>query len=243
MTTLLSAAVAAVTALLVAPWAATWERRREARRQREQINREFLHPLRLHLAEVHFRLAEIADRLKRERGVCKALDVVGEAKEVSQQPADWFNGWGCYLAGVCYLTARLFYYVQKVKESLPYVQLKRGDDTQLLALITRMEIAFSRNLGVYYITQLSVGQLIAEERQPGFISYRGFCELLQNPAEIIWLDRVVDFYLQIARGQRPEAIPEVLSSVFDLSDFLDREVKGGASLSSRYRAEGVPLPL
>lgn len=88
---------------------------------------------------------------------------------------------GAYLASSAYLTACLFAWLKKNRDSAPYLHLGNEDDTHYSVLMLRVSHSFLRDQGIYYVIQPSIGQdmiLAAEDR---LISYREFCELLSTP--------------------------------------------------------------
>ena len=71
------------------------------------------------------------------------------------------------------------------------------------------------------------------------VSYREFCELLQNSGKRVWFDRLIDFYSAAGRGKHFDRVRNVLAAIADLSHFLDWAVGGGKSIDDRYGAEGI----
>ena len=98
MDAFLAAAVSAITALLVSFSSIfmTDRQRRRSEREAERtiLNARYLNPLRLELAENHFRLAGTLRRAAAEGGRNAAMDSVTEPKEVSEKDAAWFSGAG-----------------------------------------------------------------------------------------------------------------------------------------------------
>jgi hypothetical protein len=243
MEVVLTAIISALTSLLVVVVTYVLTGRRETRlkqaQERERVKLEYLNPLRLYLVENHFRLSEIRRRVDNEGGKCEALLYVLDPKEVSEQSAEWFNGHGCYLISSCYLCACLFYHLKKVREDLPYIRLGHSDDTKLLAMMTKISIAFLRNLGVFYATQPSLGTDVYLSTEGRLMSYREFCEALQNPDRRVWFDRLLTLYVEIGEGKRQEQVAEAVSALEVLSGFLDKAVGGGESIKERMEAEGI----
>ncbi|GGW13547.1 hypothetical protein GCM10018980_70570 [Streptomyces capoamus] len=56
------------------------------------------------------------------------------------------------------------------------------------------------------------------------------------------IDRLIVFYLDIARGEKTQRTQHLLEALAQLSEFLDACVGGGKSIESRVQAEGS-LPL
>jgi hypothetical protein len=57
----------------------------------------------------------------------------------------------------------------------------------------------------------------------------------------VWLDRLIQFHLDIARGGRREAVVRLIDAIRQLSGFLDDCVAGGHSITARLQAEGAQL--
>lgn len=95
------------------------QRRREERSQRQDLNARYLNPLRFHLVESHYRLADTLHRVDAGGGRCDGQLSVSDPAEISGKDADWFNGAGCALASWLYLTACLFAQLKKVRDDFP----------------------------------------------------------------------------------------------------------------------------
>jgi len=243
MQEILTAVISASTSILVVLITYGLNSYREARskekQETERIISNYLNPLRFYLVENYFRLAEILQRIIQENGKHEALLYVKEAKDISEKSAEWFTGYGCYLTSSCYITARLFYQLDKTRQELSYLRLSRKDDTELLTLITALSRCFRQEHGIYYSLQPSIGSdmyLADEER---LVTYREFCKLLQDPDRRIWFDRLLEFYIETGEGQKLQRIEEIMRAIQNLSLFLDRVVGGGSSLKERLEIEGI----
>jgi hypothetical protein len=181
------------------------QRRREERRQRQDLNARYLNPLRLHLVENHYRLADTLQRIDAQGGQYEAMLTIGDPAEISDKDAAWFNGTGCALTSSVYLTACLFAQLKRVREDLPYLRLTADDDTQLAALLLGVQLGYLHDLGIYYVTQPSIGESMQVHRADRLRTYREFCERLQDPDERIWLDRLIQFHVDTARGTKARA--------------------------------------
>lgn len=242
MQVLLSAIVSALTSLVIVVLTYYLTFRQEARKversARELVNFEYLNPLRLYLVESHYRLGEIS-RLVSEEGRLEALMPINVPQEVSDKDPEWFNGRGCYLVSSSYLTACLFAYLKKLREDFPYLQLTGKDDTQLLALLLRISVGFLQDGGIYYATQPSIGEDLLVRNENRIKTYREFCTLLQDPLSRVWMDRLINFYLETARGKKLQRVEQTLTAIEAMSEFLDEAVGGGASIKERIAAEGI----
>lgn len=209
---------------------------REAQ-ERQRVNLTYLNPLRLYVEEVYTRLSQIHQCINQNDGTCAALLYVDDARMVSTRDAEWFTSEGCYLISTCYLTGCLFYHFKKLRADVAYLRLGAGDDTQLLNLIFKVQRAFLQDLGIFYVLQPGIGTDIYLAEKSRLMSYREFSQHLQDPAQRVWFDRLITFYLETGQGQKPHRVEQALSALHDLSVFLDHAVGGGASLQVREEAE------
>jgi len=239
----LTAVVSAATSILVVIVTYGLNSYREARskerQEAERIISNYLNPLRFYLVENYFRLAEIVQKITQDNGKHEALLYVMDAKEVSEKSAEWFTGHGCYLASSCYITARLFYQLDKIRQELSYLQLSRKDDTELLTLITVLSRCFRQDHGIYYSLQPSIGNDIYLPSENRLLTYREFCQLLQNQESRVWFDRLLEFYMETGHGQKLKRIEDTMAAMQSLSLFLDRVVGGGSSIKERLEVEGI----
>lgn len=238
VTALISALTSVIVVVISHVLSVRGEIKKAERVERQAVNSKYLNPLRLYLVENHFRLSEILRRAA-ESGQCKDLLTVDSPAEVSAKDVQWYNGWGAYLASSAYLTACLFAWMKKVRDSFPYLRLESDNDTRLTALMLRVNLAFLRDLGIYYVIQPSIGQdmiILSEDRVR---SYREFCELLRMPTRRVWMDRLIAYYLETGRGQKLERVAAAIAAIEALSGFLDETVGGGESIQSRLEAEGI----
>ncbi|MFD8223395.1 hypothetical protein ACFV16_04395 [Streptomyces massasporeus] len=244
MNALLTALVAAATSALVAILSLYLSDRqqqwREARVQRQELNSKYLNPLRFHLVENHFRLLSILDRAGPIDGTNTGVLVVDDPVEVSTKDASWFIGAGYALVSSVYLSSCLFTQLKKVRADFPYLHLSAADDTQLAALLLGVQQGFLVKQGVYYVTQPSIGESVWVRDEERLMTYREFCEKLQDPVWRVWFDRLFMFYLDIARGEKKQRTERLLAAMENLSGFLDKCVGGGNSIETRMRAEGIP---
>ncbi|MEO3808712.1 hypothetical protein ABGB17_06895 [Sphaerisporangium sp. B11E5] len=242
MSNVAAAAIAAATSLLVSILTLLLgnrqQRRRDEENERRQINSRYVNPLRLHLVENHYRLSSTLARVD-DDGRCEEMLVLDTPASVSAKDAEWYNGHGCALLSSVYLTAGLFAQLMRVKEDFPYLRLSRQDDTTLAGLLMRVQLGYLENLGVYYVTQPSIGESVWDRQAGRVITYREFCERLRDPEWRVWFDKLISFHLDIARGERRDNADHILSAITTLSDFLDARIGGGHSIGSRWEAEAT----
>jgi len=76
-------------------------------------------------------------------------------------------------------------------------------------------------------------------REKRLITYREFCQLLQNPEARVWFDRLLIFYIETGQGKQLKRIEDILSAIQNMSSFLDRVAGGGNSIQERLEVEGI----
>lgn len=212
--------------------------REEIEAQRHKINLTYLNPLRLSLEEAYIRLREIAKDVD-QQGIVPALLFIENPADISTQEAEWFNGEGCYLISTCYITACLFFAIKQVRDHLPYLRLSRESDTELMNLLFRVSRAFLQDLGIFYVIQPSIGSDLYLSAQNRLMTYREFCERLQDPAHRVWCDRLILFFLETGQGKKRDRIPAALHAIQELSAFLDKHIGKGVVIEERLKAEGI----
>ncbi len=213
-----------------------WIKKRE---RMAEINSRHLNPLRLYSEETYFRLLEISDHVRQNEGCCNILLTIDNAKNVSEKDSDWFNSEGCYLISSCYFTACLFGAIKNVREDMPYLKLRSGDDTTLLNQMFAVSRAFLKDMGVFYAVQHAIGSQMWQYDSSQFLSYREFCEILMNCDHRPWFDRLIQFFLETGKGKRKENIENALKALRQLGRFVDNAAGGGDSIGSRLKSEGV----
>ena len=78
---------------------------------------------------------------------------------------------------------------------------------------------------------------LASEKR--LITYREFCQLLQNPETRVWFDRLLNFYIETGQGQKLKRIEDIMGTIQSMSLFLDRVAGGGSSIKERLEVEGI----
>lgn len=243
MKEILTAIISAVTSVLVVLVTYSLNSYRESKSKEKQeadrIISIYLNPLRLSLVENYFRLSEILARVAKNDGKYEALLHITDVEKISDQPSEWFNSYGCYLISSCYITARLFYHLDKIRQELSYLRLSRKDDTELITQVTILSRCFRQGYGIYYLIQPSIGNDMYLVREKRLITYREFCQLLQNPEARVWFDRLLIFYIETGQGKQLKRIEDILSAIQNMSSFLDRVAGGGNSIQERLEVEGI----
>lgn len=209
-----------------------WDKQRE---RSTNINARHLNPVRLYCEETYFRLREI----RQQEGRCDILLSVDTVQDISNKAPEWFNSDGGYLVSTSYFTACLFGAIKKIREDIPYLKLRSGDDTVLLNRTFAVSHAFLSELGIFYAIQHSIGTEMWHRDESRFLSYREFCELLMEPEHRAWFDRLLQFYLEVGRGERLGNILQALDALRGLGLFTDRAAHGSDSIGARLSAEGI----
>jgi hypothetical protein len=213
-----------------------WTKRRD---RLAEINIRNLAPLRLYCEETFFRLHEIQRLVEQNGDHLDFLDAVQNTEQISTKNISWFNEDGCYLVSSAYFNACLFGAIRKVREEMPYLRLRSGDDTRLLNLMFAVNQAFLQNLGVFYAIQHTIGAEMWDRAEQRFLTYREFSERLMTEKERTWFDRLFLFYLQAARGARKDNIQNALKAIMSLAEFIDSAVHGGNAIKARLHSESV----
>jgi hypothetical protein len=245
MTILLTTLISALTSIVIVFMTQAISARSEAKKtesiERKEINSKFLNPLRLYLVENHIRLSELLYRLEHNNGRIAELLRVEDPADLSIQDDAWYNGSGTYLASSAYLTACLFAWAKAVRDNVPYLRLVKNEDTRLIYLLLRVAVAFRRDSGIYYVTQPSIGQDMLVDNGSRVRSYREFCGLLRDPITRVWMDRLINYYLETGRGQKTDRIHDAIGAIEELSAFLDSVVRCWMSLSLTSATATGPL--
>jgi hypothetical protein len=223
-----SAVIGAVAAFIVAILTVILARLNNARTERKKIKDDYINPLRLFIEEVHYRIEDMF-RFPENRAL---LAGPGHA-EISLQTPEWFNAHGCYFASSCYFTACLFAAMERVREGIPYLRLKRASDTELLSCILRVSHEYLDDFGIFYVIQHSIGDQMWDRVANRVITYRAFCETLRDPVRRVWFDRLLQFYIDVGSGGRLEQLRRTQAALETLSRLLD----GGSAIEARKRAE------
>lgn len=210
------------------------------REKKSQVNSKYMNPLRLFAEEAYYRLYEIKVEPEAPKWLSQSIR---QAEEISEQEDDWYTSSGCYLISSCYFTACLFATITKLRRDIPYLQLGRNADTELLRLTFRVSKAFLRDLGIFYVIQHTIGRHMYDEDR--LLSYREFCKMLGKREDRMWFSQLLRFYLDL--GQRDtkawRRLDEALEAIWELGNFIDRVVKGGRSIETRLISEGRLKPL
>lgn len=87
---------------------------------------------------------------------------------------------------------------------MPYLRLSGADDTRLAELMLKLQIALTRENGIQYAVQTSIGEDLWVASDNRLRTYREFCQILRNPDSRVWLDRLINFLLETGQGQKTD---------------------------------------
>ena len=234
---ILTAVISAVTSLLVAVgtqyFAFRTTRQLNQAQERDRITLTYLNPLRLYAEEVYARLDRIRDRLEQENGTCQALLSIDQPDAIQSIDEDWFAYQGYYLMSSCYMTACLFFQIQRVRTHAPFLKLSQNSDTELISLLFDVSVSLGKGGGIYYILQGTLAHEMATPEGQTPMSYRAFCTQLRDPQNLAWFKQLVQFYLKLGQGQNRDRIAPTLSAIQQLLRFLERTLGGNTSIEQR----------
>lgn len=234
-----TAIIAAMTSIVVVIIKDLLDKSRAEKEKQQILLLTYLNPLRLSIEENYNRIHEISSRLRdKETPIDSLFDNI-IAEDVSKQNLEWFNESGCYLISTCYLTACLFYYIKKLRDDFSYLKLGKANDTQVWQLMFRVNRAFSKDLGIYYVIQYSIGGDMYNLSENRLITYREFCEILLDKHKRPWFDRLIKFYLNIHKNRHINRLDEILLRLNELSMFLEKFFGSSSSIQARVQSESL----
>lgn len=197
-----------------------------------QFRKVYIEPIRFMLTENYYRMYEISEGCKRSK-----LKPVRTSTEILEKNDDWFVKDGCYLISSCYLLGCLLAYMQNIRNSMPFIDFPNHADTEIMKHINQLVVDFSRNLKIYYVLQMNIGEEFYIKGVDRVISYREFCTLLRRKEDFSWYQSLIDYYLRIGEGEC-ETLPTTLVHIKEFSELLDKMAAGGNSIEQKMSAEG-----
>ncbi len=208
---------------------------------KEQINLKYLSPLRLNLVESFFRLKEIDD-FSETSTEKSPLCCIENPEEISQKNLSWMIKEGCYLMSSCYLIASLFFSIKQVRDAIPYLKIGTNQDTQLLYLMEKINIAFAGlEGGVFYVIQFSIANDLYLREQERLMTYREFCQMIQKEEDREWWDGLIRFFIRAGKGENVKRLKLVKNSIKTLTKFLDQQIGEGDAIRARFEAEEIKV--
>lgn len=183
------------------------------------IKLDLLSPLRIYSSELFVRLNSIQLLIKKTpTQECNHLLV----QKTSSSMSEWGRDKGCFLLSTCYFYSCFLCYLYKTKSMLSYLHLKKGELEELITLITQATLVFSKN-GLYYALQLTISTQMFDESKHQIISYRQFCEKLDDPTELVWFQQLIDRCIALGHNlnDRDEHLIKMIDICEELSEYLD----------------------
>lgn len=203
----------------------------------EEMKLKYLGPLRLYLVESFIRLYEIDKKIS-DNQEHQALICIEKPEDISAKNISWMIGEGCYLLSSCYLIACLFFTIKQVRDVVPFLKLDKKQDTEMLKLMESINILFGGlEGGVFYVIQFSLANDIYLSDKQRLMTYREFCEMLQDSKNREWWDGLIRFFIRAGRGENIQRLRFAQTAIHTLSTFLDKQIGQGDSIQSRLEAE------
>lgn len=205
----------------------------------EEIKLRYLGPLRLYLVESFIRLYEIDKKISDNQEHTE-LTFIDKPEDISSKTISWMIGEGCYLLSSCYLIACLFFTIKQVRDAVPFLKLDRKQDTEMLKLMENINVLFGGlEGGVFYVIQFSLANDIYLSDKQRLMTYREFCEMLQDPNNREWWDGLIRFFIRAGKGENIQRLRLAETAIHSLATFLDKQTGQGDSIQSRLDAEEV----
>jgi hypothetical protein len=107
----------------------------------------------------------------------------------------------------------------------------------LTELTLQVHVGILQDGGMPYVAQISLGQEMWHPEEKRLITYREFCQLLQEPDLRPWIEPLVLYHLLLARGENLGRVRLLVDATAELAKFLDGHAGGGDSIKSRSDAE------
>ena len=149
----------------------------------------------------------------------------------------WFVNEGCYLISSSYLVACLWGTIEKLRQEYPYITIKKKDDTLILNKVFEINLAFLKDLSVFYVLQHNIGQIMYNKSEERLLNYAEFVELLINDKSSIWFERLINFMIEVGEGKKKKNIELALDAINSLSKYLEAKYKLGPSIKNRLEME------
>lgn len=232
---LTSAIITAVTSVVVAILSYALIIQRERKQILEKNRDNYINPIRFMLSENYYRMKDILEEIEKE-GKDRRILYIEEAIEARDKDEKWFFEHGCFLISSCYFTACLMAYIENLRRVIPFLKISRKQDTELIGLINKLVIDFSKNLKIFYVIQMNIGSECYIDENNRIITYKEFCELIKNKESFIRYKSLIDFYLKMGKG-KCDTVIYLMEHMKELSKYLDDIVSGGDSIEQKLLAE------
>ncbi len=202
----------------------------------KELNKRYLNGLRLYLEETYYRLFQI-NQIVLQDGNCPSLTLINSFREIKKHDKHWFVNEGCYLISSSYLVACLWGTIEKLRQEYPYITIKKKDDTLILNKVFEINLAFLKDLSVFYVLQHNIGQIMYNKSEERLLNYAEFVELLINDKSSIWFERLINFMIEVGEGKKKKNIELALDAINSLSKYLEAKYKLGPSIKNRLEME------
>ncbi|MBE7382365.1 MAG: hypothetical protein F6J95_013265 [Leptolyngbya sp. SIO1E4] len=241
LTTTLAAVISLVTSLIVTIitqyWNTKFKQKEQEREERKKLNFSYSNPLRFALERAYFRLSKLL-KLSKERNAefKKKMPTISNVSEVSSKDEEWFtfDESGYYIISSCYMTACLFYQIEKMRSEVPYLSLDKKDDARIIALMYEVTHSFATE-GVYHVVQDSIGIDMYMPEEKRLMSYREFCQLLKVPDKRKWFDQLISFYIGVGLGEKSKQVQQTVDAIDQLLNFIEISLNKGTPAKERQR--------
>jgi hypothetical protein len=208
----------------------------EKSKSNKELNKKYLNGLRLYLEETYYRLYEINEFVAKN-GNCHTLTLIKSFTEIKKQSRTWFVNEGCYLISSSYLISCLYGTIEKLREEYPYITIKKKDDTLILNKLLKINLAFLKELSVFYVLQHNIGQIMYKKTEERLLNYAEFVELLNDDKMSTWFERLITFMIEVGEGKKRENITLALDAIKSLSNYLEEKYKLGSSIENRLELD------
>lgn len=228
LTSVISAVLGILTALATTHYKTKKQQRLEKEKEKDQIRLKYLNPLLVASIDYHERMVDIKERRRDEDKKNKLVTWFREIKtnnRANQQLFEyWVNDEGFFAMSTLYVTAVYLFYAGQIRRELPFIELAPGDDKALLIHLSKVRAAIGGKWGIWENIQDSIGAYLGDETHKRVMSYRGFCNMLIDKSEMVWFNRLIDFYRDIDK-KTEEHIDKIVTSVQALIYFLNLNMK------------------
>lgn len=228
LTSVISAALGILTALATTHYKMRKQHRLEKEKEKDQIRLKYLNPLLVAGIDYLERMADIKERRQDEGKTNKMVTWFREIKENKRTDKQsfeyWINDEGFFAMSTLYVTAVYLFYAGQIRRELPFIELAPGDDKALLNHLSNVRTAIGSKWGIWENIQDSLGAYLGDETNKRVMSYRGFCNMLIDKSEMVWFNRLIDFYRDIDK-KTEDHIEKIITSIQALIDFLNRNMK------------------
>ena len=230
-----------VSTLIASAYKSHLDRTSELRKNRAEIRRDYLDPLRVASRDLRVCFELVYARVISEKNIPQAelkenynlrfwfrrcKDQIVDSNDQQTEAirrrvfAMQSGGIGCEAASTLYYAACYLYCATRIRLKSPYIRLGTNDH-ELIARIDEARSKFSQ-LEFYSVTQDSTG--VSMKNASGEMkNYREFCEAITSSSEGAWFMTLADVFFKL-HSQSADSAQEFLASLDRLSTFLDQSL-------------------